>query len=104
MDLIEEHDVRAQATHMLAQAARRAARAEGDANRDGGKRNGARQRLRPRAQVFPLPVTPKGVLDRRRLLLAVGVISDPNAFMRREWLREALPRAPHARLRRWLHA
>lgn len=39
-----------------------------------------------------MPVTPKAVVDRRRLLLVVGVVSNPGDQYRRDWLRDAFRR------------
>ena len=48
-----------------------------------------------------LPATPVAVINRRRLLLAVGVISSPADLYRRDWYaRWALARTP-ARTHSW---
>ena len=47
-------------------------------------------RRRFEAQGCSLPATPVAVIDRRRLLLAVGVISSPADLYRRDWYAPAL--------------
>ena len=53
---------------------------------------GHRFKKRLEAKGCILPATPRAVIDRRRLLLAVGVISNPGDLYRRDWLRAAFRR------------